>query len=130
MVTIEYTQIPRQNEEIRWPFGQQYPVVVQSMRFGGVHRYVLYAELMFQVDFAAAGPPHSWTKMAAMNPYQIARMRYDDRGSGYLKEEWQAFCSLVQETESAWSTAKYSTNIRFLLNHRYESSTGMNTHER
>ena len=66
--------------------------------------------------------------MASMNPYQQARMGADY--TGYSKEEWEKFCALVKETESAWSKAKYSTNIRFILNHAYESSNGMNTHER
>jgi hypothetical protein len=132
---IEFTQIPRRDVEIQRPFGQHYPVAVESIRFGPVHRYVLYAELFFRVDFAAAGPPNPWTKMASMNPYQQARMRADSMGyseanPGYSKEEWEIFCTLVKETESAWSKAKYSTNIRFILNHTYESSNGMNTHER
>ncbi len=132
---IEFTQIARRDENAPRLSAQQYPVVLQSLRFGPVHRYVIYAELFFQVDFAAAGPPNPWTKMASVNPYQQARMRakYPDDASqhpGYSKAEWEAFCALVRENESLWSKAKYSTHIRFLLNHRYESSNGMNTHER
>ncbi len=132
---IEFTQIARRDEKVPRLSAQQYPVVLQSLRFGPVHRYVVYAELFFQVDFAAVGPPNPWTKMASLNPYQQARMRakypdYVSNHPGYSKAEWEAFCALVRETESRWSKAKYSTNIRFLLNHRYESSSGMNTHER
>jgi hypothetical protein len=133
--TIEFTQILRRNEDIQRPFAQQYPVAIESIRFGPVHRYVIYAELFFRVDFAAVGPPNPWTKMASMNPYQQARMRaaypgYSAENPSNSKSEWEAFCALVKETESLWSKAKYTTNIRILLNHRYESSNGMNTHER
>jgi hypothetical protein len=48
----------------------------------------------------------------------------------YSKEEWETFCALVKESESEWKEAKYLTNIRLLVNHRYESSTNMNTHKR
>jgi len=132
---IEFTKIARRDEKAQRPLAQRYPIAVQSLRFGPVHRYVVYAELYFQVDFAAVGPPNPWTKMASVDPYQQARMRakYPEDASqhpGYSKAEWEAFCALVRETESRWSKAKYSTHIRFLLNHRYESSNGMNTHER
>jgi len=128
--TIEFTQVARQGEKIQRPLGQQYPVVLQSIHFGPVHRHILYAELFFQVDFSAAGPPTPWTQMASMNPYQIARMNGDFAGAGYSKEEWDSFSALVKETESLWSKARYSTNVRVLLNHLYEPSSNMNTHER
>jgi hypothetical protein len=132
---IEFTKIARRDEKAQRPLAQRYPIAVQSLRFGPVHRYVVYAELYFQVDFAAVGPPNPWTKMASVDPYQQARMRAEypkdaSQHPGYSKAEWEAFCALVRETESRWSKAKYSTHIRFLLNHRYESSNGMNTHER
>jgi hypothetical protein len=44
--------------------------------------------------------------------------------------EWKSFCSLVKETQAMWGKAKYLTNIRVLLNHHYQSSANMNTHER
>lgn len=128
--TIIFTQVPRADEHIRKPFGQRYPVVVDSIRFGRAHRHVIYMEIYFQVDFAATGPPNPWSEMASVNPYQIARQRDDAPGPGYPKKEWDAFRALVKETDAIWKRARYATNIRVLLNHRYESSVGMNTHER
>lgn len=129
-VTIEFTQTPRRDEHIQKPFGQRYPVVIRSIRFGQFQRHVIYTEIFFQVDFATGGPPNPWTRIASVTPYQLARKQFDYFCSGYSKEEWEAFCALVKETESIWRKAKYSTNVRLLLNHRYESSVGMNTHER
>jgi hypothetical protein len=65
-----------------------------------------------------------------LNPYQLALEQIDYSVSGYSKEEWEVFYALVNETESIWRKAKYSTNVRLLLNHRYQSSVGMNTHEK
>jgi len=130
VVTIEFTQTPIRDEHIQMPFGQRYPVVIRTIRFGHLQRHAIYTELFFQVDFAAVGPPNPWTRIASATPYQLARNRLGSCGSGYSKEEWEAFCALVKETESIWRTAKYSTNVRLLLNYRYQSSVGMNTHER
>ena len=130
VVSIEFTQTPRRDGDIQNPFGQSYPVVIRSIRFGQFQRHAIYTELVFQVDFAAEGPPNPWKKIASVTPYQLARKQFDYSGSGYSKEEWEAFCALVKETESIWRKAKYSTNVRLLLNHRYQSSVGMNTHER
>jgi|APFre7841882724_1041349.scaffolds.fasta_scaffold07454_3 hypothetical protein len=130
IVTIEFTQTPRRDEHIQKPFGQRYPVSLRSIRFGHLQLHAIYTEIVFQVDFAAVGPPNPWTSIASVTPYQLARKQVDYSLSGYSKEEWEAFCALVKETEAIWRTAKYSTNIRLLLNYRYESSMGMNTHER
>ncbi len=127
-IWIEFCQTPREGEKIQEPYAQRYPVLIQSIRFGQFQRHAIYAEITFQVNFAAGGPPNPWTKRAALNPYHMARAQF--RNPGYSKEEWESFCDLVKENESKWKEAKYSTNIRVLLNHRYESSTNMNTHKR
>ena len=129
-VRIDFEQTPKQGEAIQRPFGQSYPVVIESIRFGPVRQHVIYTELVFQVDFAAGGPPHPWTKIASITPYHLARMHVPYEAAGYPKEEWEAFCALVTATEASWRPAKYATNVRLLLNHRYQSSLGMNTHDR
>jgi hypothetical protein len=129
-VTIEFTQTSGTDEHIQMPFGQRYPVAIRSIRFGQLQYHVIYTEISFQVDFAAGGPPNPWREIASVTPYQRGRMHVVSSGSGYSKEEWEAFCGLVKETESIWRKAKYSTNVRLLLNHSYQSSVGMNTHER
>jgi len=130
VVRIDVEQTPSQGEAIQQPFEQSYPVVIDSIRFGPVRQHVIYAELVFQVDFAAGGPPHPWTKMAAITPYHLARMHVPNEAAGYPKDAWDAFCALVKATEASWRHAKYTTTVRLLLNHRYESSLGMNTHDR
>jgi hypothetical protein len=124
---IEFRQTPAGGESIQQPFEQQYPVLVKSVRFGPHHRYVVFMELAFEVDFSAAGPPNPWAKRSALTPYQLAA---SPGNPGYPQEDWNAFRKLVQETRLLWSKAKYTTNVRVLLNHRYQSSSGMNTHER
>jgi len=62
-----------------------------------------------------------------MSPYQLAAM---GSNPGYPQEEWNAFRNLVEQARLAWSTARYETSVRVLLNHEYQSSSGMNTHER
>ena len=125
---IEFRQSPRRDERIQTLFAHRYPVIIKSIRFGQVKRHVIYMEIMFQVDFAAGGPPDPWWNRAAMTPYQFALQQMGN--PGYPEEEWKSFCALVKETHAQWSKAKYSTNVRVLLNHRYQSSTNMNTHER
>jgi len=125
---IEFCETPRQGKKTQEPYAQRYPVLIRSILFGQVQRHAIYAEIIFQVDFAAGGPPNPWTQRAALNPYQLARARFDN--PDYSKEEWETFCALVKESESKWRGAKYSTNIRVLLNHRYESSANINTHKR
>jgi len=127
-VWIEFRQTPIGDELVRQPFEQRYPVVVKSLRFGPHHRYVVYMELVFDVDFSEAGPPSPWAKRAAIDPYHLAALLPDN--PGYPQEEWNAFRKLVQETRALWSKAKYTTNVRVLLNHEYQSSSGMNTHAR
>ena len=124
---IEFRQKPAAGETLQQPFEQQYAVLVKSVRFGPHHRYVVYMELVFQVDFSVAGPPNPWAKRAAISPYFLAA---SPANPGYPQEEWDAFRKLVQETRVLWSKANYTTNVRVLLNHEYQSSSGMNTHER
>lgn len=130
VVRMEFAQTPRQGETLPNPFGQSYPAVIDAIRFGPLRQHVLYTELVFRVDFAAGGPPHPWTKIAAITPYHLARMQVSYEAAGYPKEAWEAFCALVTATERRWQDAKYTTNVRLLLNHRYQSSMGMNTHDR
>ena len=125
---IEFRQSPRGDENIQTIFAQRYPVIIKSIRFGQVHRYAVYVEITFQVDFAAGGPPNPWAYQAAMDPYRFALQEMGN--PGYPEEEWKSFYALVKETHAQWSKAKYSTNIRVLLNHLYQSSSNMNTHER
>ncbi len=125
---IEFHQYPRRDEKIQAPFAQHYPVVIKSVRFGPVERHAIYMELVFQVDFSMGGPPNPWWNRAAITPYQLAPNQMGN--PGYPEEEWKSFCSLVKETRSVWGKAKYLTNVRVLLNHRYQSSSNMNTHER
>jgi hypothetical protein len=124
---IEFRQIPAGGEVVQRPFEQQYPVLIKSVRFGPHHRYVVFVELAFEVDFSVAGPPSPWAKRAAISPYHLAA---SPDNPGYPQEDWNAFRKLVQETRLLWSKAKYATNVRVLLNHEYQSSSGMNTHER
>ena len=124
---IEFRQKPVGGEAVQQLFEQQYPVRVKSVRFGPHHRYVVYMELAFEVDFSAAGPPSPWARRAAISPYHLAA---GPQNPGYPEEEWNAFRKLVQETRLLWSKAKYATNVRVLLNHEYQSSSNMNTHER
>lgn len=125
---IEFHQSPRRDENIQSLFAQRYPVIIKAIRFGQVARHVIYLELVLQVDFSIGGPPNPWWNRAAITPYQLALRHLGN--PGYSEEEWKSFCELVRETQALWGKAKYSTNIRVLLNHRYRSSTNMNTHER
>ena len=125
---IEFRQKPVGGEAVQQLFEQQYPVRVKSVRFGPHHRYVVFMELTFEVDFSEAGPPSPWAKRAAIDPYHLAALLPDN--PGYPQEEWNAFRKLVQETRALWSKANYTTNVRVLLNHEYQSSSGMNTHAR
>jgi hypothetical protein len=127
-VWIEFCQTPKRGEKIQEPYAQRYPVLIQSIRFGQLQRYAIHLEITFRIDFAAGGPPNPWSKRAALNPYPMARAQFGT--PNYSKEEWETFCALVKESESKWKEAKYLTNIRLLVNHRYESSTNMNTHKR
>lgn len=124
---IEFRQTPVGGESVQQPFEQQYPVLIKSVRFGAHHRYVVFMELAFEVDFSAAGPPNPWAKRAAISPYHLAA---SPDNPGYPQEDWNAFRKLVQETRLLWSKARYTTNVRVLLNHEYQSSSNMNTHER
>jgi hypothetical protein len=125
---IEFRQYPRRDEKIQTPFAQHYPVIIQSIRFGPVERHAIYMELVFEVDFSIEGPPNSWRNRAAITPYNLALQQMGN--PGYPEEEWKSFCALVKETHSIWGKAKYSTNVRVLLNHCYQSSSNMNTQER
>ncbi len=125
---LEFRQPPRRDENIQNVFAQRYPLLIKSIRFGQVQRHAIYMELTFQVDFAAGGPPNPWAYHAALNPYRLALQQMGN--PGYAEEEWKTFCALVKETHSHWEKAKYSTNIKVLLNHHYQSSANMNTHER
>jgi hypothetical protein len=125
---IELRQYPRRDEKIQTPFAQHYPVIIKSVRFGQVQRHAIYMEVTFHVDFAAGGPPNPWWNRAAITPYHLALEQMGN--PGYPEEEWKSFCALVKETNSIWGKAKYLTNVRVLLNHRYQSSSNMNTHER
>jgi len=125
---IEFRQSPRRDEKIQPPFAQRYPVIIKSVRFGPVERHAVYMELVFQVDFSIGGPPNPWGNRAAMTPYHLALQQAGN--PGYPEEEWKSFCALVKETQAQWGKAKYITNVRVLLNHRYQSSSNMNTHER
>lgn len=122
---IEFRQV--RGEPGQEPYAQQYPVAIKSLRFGPSRRHVVYLEIFFVVDFGAVGPPTPWSKRAAISPYQLAVM---GSNPGYPPEAWESFRRLVQETRLAWSKARYETNVRVLLNHEYQSSSGMNTHER
>jgi hypothetical protein len=124
---IEFRQKPASGEAVEQLFEQQYPLKVKSVRFGPYRRYVVYMELVFEVDFSEAGPPNPWARRAAVDPYHLAAI---PGNPGYPQEEWDAFRKLVQETRVLWSKAKYTTNVRVLLNHEYQSSSNMNTHER
>ena len=125
---IEFRQSPRRDENIQNLFAQRYPVIIKAIRFGQVERHAVYMELVFQADFSIGGPPNPWWNRAAMTPYQLALQHLGN--PGYSEEEWKSFCAVVRETQAMWGKAKYSTNIRVLLNHRYQSSTNMNAHER
>ena len=125
---IEFRQSPRRDENIQSLLAQRYPVIIGAIRFGQVERHVVYMELAFQVDFSVGGPPNPWLNRTAITPYQLALRQLGN--PGYPEEEWKSFCALVKETQALWGKAKYSTNIRVLLNHRYQSSANMNTHER
>jgi hypothetical protein len=125
---LEFRQSPRRDEKIQTLFAQRYPVIIKSIRFGQVERHAVHMELVFQVDFSIGGPPNPWWNRAAMTPYQLALQKMGN--PGYPEEEWKSFCALVKETHSIWGKAKYLTNVRVLLNHRYQSSANMNTHER
>jgi hypothetical protein len=125
---IEFRQYPRGEEKIQTPFAQRYPVIIKSLRFGPVERHAIYMELVFEVDFSIGGPPNPWWNRAAITPYHLALQQMGN--PGYPEEEWKSFCALVKETHSIWGKAKYSTNLRVLLNHRYQSSSNMNTQER
>lgn len=125
---IEFRQSARRDENIQNLFAQRYPVIIRAIRFGQVEGHAVYMELVFQVDFSIGGPPNPWWNRAAMTPYQLALRQLGN--PGYSEEEWKSFCALVRETQALWGKAKYLTNIRVLLNHRYQSSANMNTHER
>ncbi len=125
---IEFRQSPRGDENIQSLFAQRYPVIIKAIRFGQVERHAVYMELAFQVDFSVGGPPNPWWNRTAMTPYQLALRQGGN--PDYSEEEWKSFCALVGEAQAMWGKAKYSTNIRVLLNHRYQSSTNMNTHEK
>ncbi len=124
---LEFRQSPRRDENIQPLFSQHYPLIIKSIRFGQVQRYAIHMEITFQVDFAA-GPPNPWAYRAAVNPYRLALQQMGN--PGYSEVEWKRFCALVKESHAQWSEAKYSTNIRVLLNHHYQSSANMNTHQR
>ena len=125
---IEFHQSPRRDEKIQAVFAQRYPVIIKSIQFGRVQRHVIYLEIMFQVDFAAVGPPDPWLNRAAMTPYRLALQNLGN--PGYPEEEWKSFCTLVRETHAQWGKARYSTNIGVLLNHRCQSSSNLNMRER
>jgi len=123
---IEFRQKPASGETVRQLFEQQYPVKIKLLRFGPHRRYVVFVQIDFEVDFSEAGPPSPWAKLQTINPYNALT----DRNPGYPEEEWRAFRKLVEETRLLWAKAKYSTNVRVLLNHEYQSSHDMNTHTR
>ncbi len=125
---LEFRQSRRRDENIQPLFAQRYPVVIHSIRFGKVERHAVNMELVFQVDFSIGGPPNPWWNRTAMTPYQLALRQLGN--PGYSEEEWKSFCAVVRETQVVWGRAKYSTNVRVLLNHHYQSSANMNTHER
>jgi len=125
--SIEFSQTPVSGTQIENAYGQTYPAKIKSIRFGPMERYALHAQIKFEVDFSG-GPPHPWARLTGLNPYYAALL--DAELPQYRKEDWDAFRTLVTRTQAAWNDAKYSTHVRVLLNHRYESSNGMNTDNR
>ena len=124
---IDFSQAPHEGRLPEVPYAQTYPVRITSIRFGKQELYALHAEVAFEVDFSA-GPPHPWARRAAISPYHWVLLGAPI--PNVAAADADAFVALVKRTHSDWSKARYSTHVRVLMNHRYQTSNGLNTHQR